>query len=84
MLRSDRGKEYTSREFDKFYKDEGTKTQLIVAYTPQQNGVLERKIRRVMEMARLMLKEKSIRDTFWAEVVYTTVYILNICPTKVV
>nr|KYP58379.1 Retrovirus-related Pol polyprotein from transposon TNT 1-94 [Cajanus cajan] len=34
VLRSDRGKEYTSRKFDKFCEDEGIERQLTVAYTP--------------------------------------------------
>uniref|UniRef100_A0A151UDA6 Retrovirus-related Pol polyprotein from transposon TNT 1-94 n=1 Tax=Cajanus cajan TaxID=3821 RepID=A0A151UDA6_CAJCA len=37
-----------------------------------------------MEMARSMLKEKGLPNTFWGEAVYTAVYILNRCPTKVV
>ncbi|RDX73148.1 hypothetical protein CR513_47280, partial [Mucuna pruriens] len=37
-----------------------------------------------MEMARSMLKEKGLPNTFWAKVVYTVVYILNICSTKAV
>nr|KYP63263.1 Copia protein [Cajanus cajan] len=37
-----------------------------------------------MEMSRSMLKEKGLPNTFWAEAVYTAVYILNRCPTKVV
>jgi len=37
-----------------------------------------------MEMARSMLKEKGMPNTFWAEAVYTAVYILNRCPTKAV
>ena len=37
-----------------------------------------------MEMARSMLKEKDMLNTFWAEAVYTALYILNRCPTKVV
>ncbi|RZC09022.1 Retrovirus-related Pol polyprotein from transposon RE1 [Glycine soja] len=82
VLRSDRGKEYTSREFERFCEDEDIERQLIVAYSPQQNGVSERKNRTVMEMARLMLKEKGLPNTFWAKAVYTAVYILNRYPTK--
>ena len=52
VLRSDRDKEYTSREFERFCKDEGIKRQLTVVYSPQQNGVSERKNHIVMEMAR--------------------------------
>ena len=84
VLRSDRGKEYTSCEFDKFYEDEGIKRQLTIAYTPQQNDVSERKNHAVIEMVRSMLKEKGLPNILWTEVVYTTVYLLNRCPTKAV
>ncbi|KAB1228246.1 Retrovirus-related Pol polyprotein from transposon TNT 1-94 [Morella rubra] len=83
-LRSDRGSEYTSKEFDKFCEDEGVEHQLTIAYTPQQNGVSERKNRTVMEMAISMLMEKGLPKMFWAEAVYTAVYLLNRCPTKAV
>lgn len=49
VLRSDRGKEYNSHEFDKFCEDEGIECQLTVAYSPQQNGVSERKDQTIME-----------------------------------
>ena len=82
VLRSDRGKEYTSNKFNKFCEDEGVERQLTVGYAPEQNGVSERKNRTVMEMARSMLFEKRLPKTFWAEAVYTAVYLLNRCPTK--
>jgi len=84
VLRSNCGKEYTSRKFEKLCKDEGIERQLTVAYSPQQNGVLERQNRTIMEMARSMLKEKSMPKNFWAEVVYSVVYILNRCTTKAI
>nr|KYP59938.1 Copia protein [Cajanus cajan] len=37
-----------------------------------------------MEMARSMLKEKGLPNTFWAEAIYTAVYLLNRYPTKAV
>jgi hypothetical protein len=58
--------------------------QLIISYTPQQNGVSERKNQIVMEMAKSMLHEKGLPKTLWAEVVYTAVYLMNRCPTKAV
>ncbi|XP_074297950.1 uncharacterized protein LOC141628752 [Silene latifolia] len=57
---------------------------LTVGYTPQQNGVSERKNKTVMEMARCMLFEKKMPKRFWAEAVKTAVYLLNRCPTKAV
>lgn len=44
----------------------------------------ERKNRTIDEMARSMLKAKSLGNEFWAEAVHTSVYILNRCPTKLV
>ena len=84
VLRSDRGTEYTSNEFNKFCEDEGIHHQLTVGYAPEQNGVSERKNRTIMEMARTMLAEKDMPKEFWAEAVYTAVYLLNRCPTKAV
>ncbi|KAL0326872.1 UNVERIFIED_CONTAM: Retrovirus-related Pol polyprotein from transposon TNT 1-94 [Sesamum angustifolium] len=85
VLRSDRGKEYNNSEFDKFCEEEGIEHQTTVSYNPQQNGVSERKNRTVMEMARSMLQEKNLPKAFWAEAVYTAVYLLlNRCPTNAV
>jgi len=64
VLRSYHGKEYTSCEFDKLCEDEGIERKLIVTYTPQQNGVSERKNHTVMEKARSMLREKSMPNNF--------------------
>eukprot|EP00253_Pinus_taeda_P026028 PITA_26028 len=53
-------------------------------YTPQQNGVAERKNRTIMDMAKSMLKEKHLPNDYWAEVVHCATYILNRCPKKAV
>ncbi|GKV16599.1 hypothetical protein SLEP1_g27221 [Rubroshorea leprosula] len=76
-LRSDNGKEYTSNDFNLFCEEAGVDHQLTVSYTPQQNGIAERKNRTVMEMARCMLAKKKLPKCFWAEAVYTAVYLLN-------
>ncbi|KAI5354684.1 hypothetical protein L3X38_007579 [Prunus dulcis] len=51
-LRSDRGGEFLSTEFSKLLESEGIQRQLSIAYTPQQNGVVERKNRTVVERQR--------------------------------
>lgn len=68
-LRTDRGGEFTSEEFNDFCRRNGIKRQVTAAYTPQQNGVAERKNRTVMNMVRSMLSEKGIPKTFWPEAV---------------
>ncbi|KAL4290711.1 hypothetical protein GQ457_14G023780 [Hibiscus cannabinus] len=81
-LRSDNGKEYTSTKFDLFCEEAGIEHQLTVPYTPEQNGVSERRNRSIMEMARCMLHEKELPKTFWAEAANTSVFLQNHLPTK--
>ena len=83
-LRTDRGGEYTSSEFSAFCKEQGIRRQLTTAYTPQQNGVAERKNRTVMNMVRSMLSMRKVPKILWAEAVNWTFYILNRCPTVAV
>ena len=66
-LRTDRGGEFTSQDFTNFCCDNGIRRQLTAAYTPQQNGIAERKNRTIMNMVRSMLSEKKMPKTFWAE-----------------
>lgn len=66
-LRTDRGGEYTSNAFREFCRNNGVKHQLTAAYSPQQNGVSERKNKTIVEMARSMLKGKHLPKVFWAE-----------------
>ena len=79
MLRSDRGGEFTSDEFEEYCQKHGIRRQFSAARTPQQNGVVERKNRTVQEMARTMLTESKLADGFWREAVHTAVYIQNRC-----
>lgn len=83
-LCTDQGGEFISREFTNFCVDNGIKRQLTTAYTPQQNGVAERKNRTIMNMVRSMLSEKKIPKTFWPEAVNWTVHVLNRSPTLAV
>lgn len=46
-------------------------------YTPQHNGLVERRNKSLLDMARNMLKEKKLPHEFWGEAVNTVAYILN-------
>ncbi|KAI0515512.1 hypothetical protein KFK09_008177 [Dendrobium nobile] len=76
-LRTDRGGEFQSFEFKKLCKENGIKRFLTAPYTPQQNGVVERRNQTVMSMARCLLKSKSVPCIFWGEAKKTSVHILN-------
>ncbi|MCO5578113.1 hypothetical protein L7F22_031951 [Adiantum nelumboides] len=81
-LRIDRGGEYMSGAFKDFLGKKGIKHQCTMPYTPQQNGVAERKNRSLMEMARCMLKAKSLPHKLWMEAVACATHVLNRCPTR--
>ncbi|KAM1823768.1 hypothetical protein FF1_025765 [Malus domestica] len=81
-MRSDRGGEFTSKEFQEFYKANGIRRPLTVPRSPQQNGVAERKNRTILDMARSMLKSKRLPKELWAEAVACAVYLSNRSPTR--
>ncbi|KAJ0621560.1 putative RNA-directed DNA polymerase [Helianthus annuus] len=82
MLRTDRGGEFTSKEFNQYCEDQGIERQLTAPYTPQQNGVVERRNRTVMEVTRSLLKTMAVPEMFWGEAVRHAMYVLNRVSTK--
>ncbi|MCO5613105.1 hypothetical protein L7F22_067379 [Adiantum nelumboides] len=80
-IRSDRGGESLSENFARWCKSEGIRRQPTTPYTLSQNGVVERKNRTIMEMARAMLAHASLPRSYWAEACNTAVYIQNRSPT---
>ena len=82
VIRSDRGREYINNELQQYLKAEGIRMQYTTAYSPQQNGVAERKNRSLIEMARCMLLDADLEKKYWAEAVNTANYLQNILPTK--
>jgi hypothetical protein len=65
----------------KYCENNGIKRQLTAAYTPQQNGIAERKNRTIMNMVRSMLSCREVPKEFWPEAVNWAIYILNRSPT---
>jgi transposase InsO family protein len=63
-LRSDRGGEFNSLEFKEFCDEQGIKNFTTTPYALQQNGVVERRNRTVVEMARCLLKSKTDPSEF--------------------
>ena len=64
-LRSDNGGEYTSKEFEAFCKEAGIKRELTTPYNPQQNGVVERKNRTIMEAVKTMIHDQELPMHLW-------------------
>ena len=51
-------------------------------YTPQQNGVAERKNRALKEMETCMFEENDFNPNLWAKSINYDEYVQNIAPHK--
>ena len=63
-IRSDNGSEFKNLQVEEFLEEEGIKHEFSAPYTPQQNGVVERKNRTLLDMARTMLGEFKTPERF--------------------
>jgi transposase InsO family protein len=64
-LRSDNGREYIDHDLHNFLSQHGIVHHTTCAYTPQQNGVAERKNRHLLEVVRASLFEAHLPHHFW-------------------
>jgi transposase InsO family protein len=76
-IRSDNGTKFKNSRIEGFLEEEGIKHEFSSPYTPQQNGVVERKVRTLLDMARTMLDEYKTPDRFWVEAINTACYSIN-------
>ena len=76
-IRSDNGTKFKNTHIEEFLDDYGITHEFSVAYTPQQNGVVERKNRTLIEMARTILAEYKTPIRFWAKAINTACHIIN-------
>jgi transposase InsO family protein len=76
-VRSDNGTEFKNTNIEEYLDEEGIGHKLSVPYTPQQNGIVERKNRTLIEAARTMLDEYKTLDSFWAKAINTACHAIN-------
>ncbi|KAL8115134.1 hypothetical protein AgCh_021818 [Apium graveolens] len=76
-LRSDNGTEFRNATLSEFYKGKGIVQEFSAARTPQQNGVVERMNRTLVEAARTMLQDDKLPTSFWEKAVNTACYTQN-------
>ncbi|GJS35804.1 retrotransposon protein, putative, ty1-copia subclass [Tanacetum coccineum] len=82
LLRSNRRGEYTSQEFLDHLKDHGIIAHHTPFYTPQHNGVSERRNRTLLDMVRSMMSQTTLPKSFWDYAFETDARILNMVSTK--
>ncbi|GJT28434.1 retrovirus-related pol polyprotein from transposon TNT 1-94 [Tanacetum coccineum] len=76
-VRTDNGTEFVNQTLRKWYENVGIIHQTSVAHTPQQNGVVERQNRTLVEAARTMLIFSKAPLFLWAEAINTACYTQN-------
>ncbi|GJW33633.1 retrotransposon protein, putative, ty1-copia subclass [Tanacetum coccineum] len=81
-LRSDRGGEYMSQEFLDHLKEHGIIAHRTPPYTPQHNGVSERRNRTLLDMVRSMMSQTTLPKSFWDYALEYAARIFNMVPTK--
>ncbi|KAA0036921.1 ty1-copia retrotransposon protein [Cucumis melo var. makuwa] len=81
-LRSDRGGEYSDKTLKEFCESNGIIHEFTAPYSPQQNGIAERKNRTIKEMMNAMLLSSGLSDNMWGEAVLSACFILNRIPHK--
>ncbi|GKB73943.1 putative ribonuclease H-like domain-containing protein [Tanacetum coccineum] len=83
-VRTDRGTEFLNKTLHAYLKEEGIEHQTSIPRTPEQNGVVERRNRTLVEAARTMLSASILPLFFWAKAIATACYTQNksiIIPT---
>ncbi|GJS71619.1 retrovirus-related pol polyprotein from transposon TNT 1-94 [Tanacetum coccineum] len=76
-IRTDNGTEFKNATLKAHYEKLGIMQQFLTARTPQQNGVVERRNRTLVEAARTMLIFSRLPEFLWAEAVATACFTQN-------
>lgn len=80
MIKTDNGKEFL---MPSYYSSLGIIHQTSCVETPQQNSIVERKHRHLLNVTRTLLFQSYLRKTFWSYALYHSVHLINILPSPV-
>nr|GEX24453.1 hypothetical protein [Tanacetum cinerariifolium] len=77
IVRTDKGTKLLNKTLHAYFASEGILHQTSIARTPEQNGVVERWNRTLVEVARIMLSAAKVSLFFWAKAIATTCFTQN-------
>lgn len=82
-IHTNNGNEFLSNCMQSFFSNNGIIHQWTYIDTPQQNGVVERKHRHILEVARALRFHAHLSIFSWGECTLTIAYLINCIPTSV-
>ena len=83
ILWSDNGIEFYNDCLGDFLLEKGILHQSTCRDTPQQNGIVERKNRHLLEVGRALMFHMNIPTYLWGDAILTSCYLINRMPTRV-
>lgn len=82
-VRTDNGCEFVNTNFSSLLNRFGIIHQRSSPYTPQQNRIVERKHRHLLQLARSIMIQSSLPGKFWPFSLLTATYIINRLPSQI-
>ncbi|CAL1374616.1 unnamed protein product [Linum trigynum] len=83
-IQADNGLEFQTNSLRDYYEENGIVLQTSCTDTPQQNGVVERKHRHLLETARALMFHAGLPVRFWGDCVLTAAYLVNRLPSSII
>lgn len=83
VLKTDNARDFFNFILGTYLQSNGIVHQSSCVDTPQQNGVVERKNRHILEVARALLFQTHVPKQFWGEAVLTATFLINRMPSRV-
>lgn len=82
IVRTDNAKELCEGKIAEIYQNLGIEHQKSCRDTPQQNGVVERKHKHLLETARALYFQSNVPNFFWGDCILCAAYIINRLPLQ--
>ena len=80
-FRSDNARDFCNSELQTFFETNGIRHETSCPYTPQQNGLAEKKIGDLMDRCRTLMEQAKIPKHLWGFSIMTAVHQANRLPT---
>ena len=80
-FRTDNVRDYFNHHLRHFFNEKGVVHESSCINTPQQNEVVERKMRHLLNVTITLLHHSNVPKSFWGEAVLAATYLINRVPS---